>query len=163
MYPLNRRGVVLFIVAALGLNLSTPVKAQEFVIKDFDKRVVFRADALKIAPEDDELRKLLVQRFNEALAETTILYEEVVVGKTPLLVCHSAGYRLLNAGLGVFDTPQKRIAFLKPLRDFAMHVEELEILKKDASRPGARQLATQYRLEIDIHLLKEKKRAEKAK
>ena len=165
MFLLNLRGLMLLMVAA-GLGLvPTSAKAQQFVVKDPEKRVVFQADALKIAPEDDELKKLLILRFNEALAETTVLYEEVFWGKTPLLVNHSAGYRLLKASVEVFDTPQKRVTFLKQLRDFAAHVEEMETVKKNAGqgRPGAKELAVQFRLEIDIHLLKEKKRAEKAK
>jgi len=144
MFSLNRTGLMLLFVAGLGLVFSTPAKAQQFVLKDPENRVVFQAHALKSAAGDDDLRKLLVQRFNESLAETTILYQEVLVGKTPLIVCHSAGYRFLNAGLDVFDAPVMKIAFLKELRDFAVRVEDMEISKKNAGadRPGSKELAS---------------------
>ena len=67
---------------------------------------------LKEDPKDDELRKLLKARYNEALAEAKGLYKMYLAARASPESFADAGQRLMRAGLELCDKPGEKVALL---------------------------------------------------
>lgn len=112
---------------------------------------------LKSAPGDSDLRKLLIERYNEALGEVVVNYKDVHRGKITPDPVVAAGTRLLKAGLDLYDMSMDKTTFLEELRDLAYWLEK----HTDADRTAAMHRARQFRVEVQIHLLHARKQKEK--
>src|SRR5258706_5304123 len=89
------------VVLAAGFILiasSAPVKAQ-LKPEDYEKLNVWKAEPLKVMQKDDELKKLLKQRYNEALTVVQLTYKGAIGGTIAPAHAHAAGWSLLNASL----------------------------------------------------------------
>jgi hypothetical protein len=124
-----------------------------------------RRKAIEPGPKDDDLRKLQIEKYNRTLLELPSFVELVLGGKKPPERFFDAAKRFVEAGLEVFDKPEDRIALL----------EDYVALTKEAEKVFQTQLqfntvlladvhmATYYRIDAEIQLLKAKRAAEKRK
>jgi len=128
---------------------------------------IFTAKLREPAPGDDELQRLLIARFNEAVKElraATAMYR--MGAGTFDSVITSAGH-VLHAGLELGDKPADQIAMLEGYLEYAKQLEaQVKSLYDSASRGGESDKmyqATYLRLGADIELLRAKRKAGLAK
>jgi hypothetical protein len=124
------------------------------------------AKPVKEDPKDDELRKLLKARYNDAVGEMKVLskmYREGRAGTDALL--NEAGQRLVRAGLELYDKPAERVALLTQYVELTMLVEKVVQGRYDTGQPVARELhrARYQRLDAEIRLLRAKREGGQAK
>lgn len=146
--------VLLFLVApSLGAHGN-----QKEVVKDPS---ITRAQALKIPAGKNGLRKLLIQRYNEALAEVLFTYSQYKNSKVSVDALAPVGARLLKAGLELHDSVKDRIPFLEEVLDLANWAEKLSErrVRSIPDLAGELHRARQFRLDVEIELLKAKKAA----
>jgi hypothetical protein len=121
---------------------------------------------LKEEPKDDELRKLLKARYNEALADKETLSEVSKAGRADYDLVVEARQRLLQAGLELCDKPTDKVALLTQFVEQTKAAEEFIEARKQAGRntgsPTIHRLRYQ-RLDAEIQLLRAKREADKAK
>ncbi len=120
---------------------------------------------LKAGPKDDELRKLQIERYNEALEEARSLLELVLRGAKTPNVLSDAHKRIAQSGLEVYDKPEDRIALLTDYIASAKAMEQIFKAQFEAGRVAETDMhhATYYRIDAEIQLLKAKRAAEKPK
>lgn len=129
------------------------------------------AKPLQPDPKDDELRKLLKERYNAALAEARdyYAYEQLVNGRPWLLDGPDAEYarwnRLVDSGLELCDKPADKVALLTKYLELAKDTELVEKLRSEAGerRAGSYQRAKFERLQAEIRLLRAKREAASVK
>jgi hypothetical protein len=130
------------------------------------------AKPLKDDPKDDELRKLLKARYNEALAEARDFYEfEDLANHNAIEWYPTANdrYRMLQrvvqAGLDVCETPARKVALLTQFLEVTRGLEDRtqERYKFGRCRLGDVKRARYERLDAQIRLLRAKREADKAK
>lgn len=117
-------------------------------------------------PKDDELKKLLKERFNAALDEVEARYRMLVSGMVITLdVLPDAQRRLVIAGLELREEPADKIELLKNNVEVARAIEKLIQGRAELRRARTTELyrATHFRLDAEIELLRAKQATEKAK
>lgn len=120
---------------------------------------------LKEDPKDDELRKLLKARYNEALAEVEGRSNLFKNGRAPFDSIAEPSQRLLRAGLELCDKPADKVALLTQFVERTKAVEKYAQARLESARgtgPELRRLRYQ-RLDAEIQLLRAKREADKAK
>jgi hypothetical protein len=120
---------------------------------------------LKADPKDDELRKLQIARYNEALEQIKALHETVLAGtKTPDIL-FDAGKRLCQSGMEVYDDPKDRIKLLTDYVELAKDTEKTFEAQLGGGRVDTSVFheARYFRIDAEIQLLKAKRAAEKPK
>jgi hypothetical protein len=120
---------------------------------------------LKVDPKDDELRKLQIARYNEAVGEVQGLLELVLRGaKTPDIFIDAAKH-VAQSGLEVYDNPNDRIRLLTDYVELAKEVEKVFEAQHEAGRVSDSDvhMARYFRIDAEIQLLKSKRAAEKPK
>jgi hypothetical protein len=112
---------------------------------------------LSVGPGDDELRKLLVARFNEVAAEFTELAKRATTTAEQEFDCLQ---RVLQATMEVSDgRPQERLRLLTHLKKQAMRLEKhwQDVQKKSGTGSTIQvrlHRATAFRLQVEISLLR---------
>src|SRR5262245_60968843 len=95
---LRMHWLTLVLIQANGVIAQEPPSGQSG--KDERKLPeILRAEPVKESPQDDDLRKLLKARYNEACAEMKARFVEFEAGKTTVDAMLGASQRLLEAGL----------------------------------------------------------------
>ncbi len=120
---------------------------------------------MKADPKDDELKKLQIARYNEALEQLKDLNQFVLVGtKTPDIM-FDAGKRLCLSGLEVYDDPKDRIRLLTDYVELMKNVEKTFQAQLEGGRIDSSVVheARYFRIDGEIQLLKIKRAAEKPK
>ena len=126
-------------------QLEAP-KAEKEPDKKVDEANEFEPALVKMKPlaadpKDDELKKLMKERFNEALAEVSAGYERVLAGQVLVDNLFDAAARLKLAGLEMYDDPKEKIALLEKFLELAKEVERIMQERFDAGRVSRRGLA----------------------
>jgi len=91
-------------------------------------------------PKDDEMHKLLKERFNAALGETQAMYKRAVNGISSYESLFDAANRMKHSGLEAFDDPKDKIALLEKFIELAKHVEKIAEVREKNGRIGAEEL-----------------------
>jgi hypothetical protein len=122
---------------------------------------------LKVDTKDDEMRKLLKARYNEALAEVeglTRMFQMAVAGVSYDSVAE-ARQRLLQAGLELCDRPADKVALLTQFVELSKETEKIAQARLEAARgsDSAIHRFRYQRLDAEIQLLRAKREADKAK
>jgi hypothetical protein len=164
-----RKARVWLVFAVLTLLMAARVIAQDKEPqkdppKD-KKPALLDRKPLKADPKDDELRKLQIARYNEAIAELQEWNAIVERGQTSPHVLFEAAVRVTHAGLEVYDKPDDRINLLTEYVELTRMVEKVfetragfgVVSKADVDR------ATYNRIDAEIQLLKAKRSLEKPK
>ena len=123
------------------------------------------ARPLKEDPKDDELRKLLKARYNEALGEVQGLYRMFQTARASLDSFAEAEQRLVQAGLELCDKPADKVALLTQYVELTRAAEKVAQARFEAARgtESAVRRARYQRLDAEIQLLRAKREADKAK
>lgn len=116
-------------------------------------------------PKDDELRKLLKARYNEALAEVDVASKLFQAAQGSYDSVAGARQRLLRAGLELCDQPADKVALLTQHVERAVAAEKVAQAAQEAGRGSAAAVhrARYQRLDAEIQLLRAKREADKAK
>jgi hypothetical protein len=119
---------------------------------------------LKDDPKDDELRKLLKARYNEALVEKGGLYKMYRAGQGSFGSFAEARQRLLQAGLELCDKPADKVALLTQFVKLTKAAEKVAQARFEAARgtESALHRLRYQRLGAEIQLLRAKREAAKA-
>jgi hypothetical protein len=120
---------------------------------------------LKADPKDDELRKLQIARYNEAVEEVKGLGELVLRGvRTPDVLLDAAKH-VAQSGLDVYDDHNDRIRLLTDYVELTKENEKVFEAHQNAGRVAQSDLhmARYFRIDAEIQLLKAKRAAEKPK
>src|SRR5262245_24459913 len=156
------RGLLAGLTVGAMLLLSSPAKAQpdEELI---DKLLQLSKDKKKVEPgkDDDELRKLLVRRYNVAIDELKLRCEEFKksVATQPMVV--EAGKHLLQADLEMQTKTEDKVKVLERAIDLMRWYENrMERAVKGGLVGRADLLRVEYtRLTMEIDLVKLKRGA----
>jgi RNA polymerase sigma factor (sigma-70 family) len=138
-------------------KVQTPVADEQ--PKEEPKLSLFKMEPLAADPKDDELRKLLKECYNAALAEAARLDERVTAGKdTPDRVTNVV-LRLRHVGLELFDDPKEKLAFLQKVVELTKHVENVFQMRYNGGSAVIQDLACAryYRADAEIALLRLKR------
>jgi hypothetical protein len=110
---------------------------------------------LKAAAGDDELRRLLKERYNAALDEANAHWQQFLAGREPQEQLVGCFGRLRDAGLPVHEKVADRLAFQQAYVDLLREVEKISQAKYDAGRVPVAELyhARYLRLDAEIRLL----------
>ena len=123
------------------------------------------AKPIKEDPKDDELRKLLKARHNEAVAEMKARYQEFLAGRATFDVVAEVAQRLVQSGLEVSDQPAERVALLTQYLEVTTEVEKIAQLRVGAATVSVTELhkARYHRLDAEIRLHRAKREAGETK
>ncbi len=116
-------------------------------------------------PKDDELRKLLKARYNEALVEVEGLTRMYQMARASYDSVAEARQRLLQAGLELCEKPADKVALLTQFVESTKESEKLVRAHLEAARgtESAIHRLRYQRLDAEIQLLRAKREADKAK
>jgi beta-lactamase regulating signal transducer with metallopeptidase domain len=81
-------------------------------------------EPLKAAPQDDELKNLLTQRYNAAVRTLNLYQYQYDVGTTTMSFVSSAGRTVAEAALALVDDPRTKIRILERYLEFAKRAEK---------------------------------------
>jgi hypothetical protein len=115
-----------------------------------------RAKPLPAEAKDDQLRKLLKDRYNEALGEVKDLYEVIRAGKAIALLLPPASQRLTHADLELSDKPADKVVVLRRYLNLTKASEKLFQVKFEIGTSPILDLcrARYYRIDAEIQLLR---------
>src|SRR5262245_4878369 len=116
---------------------------------------------VKPAPGDDELRKLLIARYNAAVAEMEARVQEFRTGRGAVDDFLGVARRLLDSGLALSDNPAERLALREKFLAFAIELEKMQKARFEAARIGPAELdsARYLRLDAEVQVLQAKRKA----
>ncbi len=112
-----------------------------------------------IDAKDDELRRLFKERFNAAVAELRVVRLMYENDLAPLDLVFSAGNRIVESGLELYDDPKDRIILLTNYVSVAKLIEGVIDQKflLDSEDEQQLNLAKYHRCDAEIRLLKAKR------
>jgi hypothetical protein len=124
---------------------------------------LLKAEPIQPDKKDDELHRLLKERYNEAVAELAALYAEFQhggLGRSPMdTAFHQASQRLLHAGLELKEKPADKVALLEQYVELQKFVEKFhqDLVNAGHEPPTLLHQARYYRIDAEIQLLRAKK------
>ena len=133
--------------------------------KDEKRPAILDVKPLKARDGDDELQKLLIERFNVAVTELQGRYQEFVNGRATLESFGEVARRLVNAELEVRTQSADQITALERYVDLMRHIEKrVEERQKAGVGTAAEVAQARYaRLDAEISLLRAKRTADPVK
>lgn len=145
------------LVCLLGGHPTGPLQAQP---TGAEQRLpaILTAKPLKPEPGDDELRKLLKDRYNAAATELHERYADWLVGRLMNNTLTDCAQRLLTAGLELSDKSADQVALLTDFVALAKEAEKLTQAHFDSGRRGRGDLEQirYFRMDAEIRLLRAK-------
>jgi membrane fusion protein (multidrug efflux system) len=149
----------------LLLGSSSAAQAPQPQPEQADTKVpaLLTGQPLKEGPKDDELRKLLKARYNEALVEKEGLDKMFQVGRASYDSVVEAGQRLLKAGLELCGTPADKVALLTQFVERTKAAETIAQGRFESGRASdlALHRLRYQRLDAEVQLLRAKREADK--
>jgi RNA polymerase sigma factor (sigma-70 family) len=118
------------------------------------------AKPIRVDRQDDELQKLLKERYNEALAELSVCSQLYQVGRIPYDQLVDAAKRLVTAGLELKDKPDEKVALLRQYVEMMKGFEKITETRLEAGRIGPNELhqARYHRMSAEIELIRLKRK-----
>jgi len=113
---------------------------------------ILTAKPLKPGPKDDELRRLLIERYNSAVTEMQGRHQEVLAGKGTLEVFAVVGKRLVESGLELNEKPADRVTLLEQYLELMREIEKINVSLFEAGRISKADLALARYLRIDAEI-----------
>jgi hypothetical protein len=152
----------------LSLVLADRLSAQQAGSEKQNAPVHLALKPADAEPQDDELRKLLKARYNEALDELKERSDQLFLKGIELggfaQVFDSAN-RFVRAGLELREKPAERVEILTQVLELARTAEKLAQSYFNANKLSSQDLhyARYSRLDIEIQLSRARRNAQKAK
>ena len=111
---------------------------------------------LKPQPGDDELRKLVIARYNSAIAEGQARYKDFQAGRKQIGSLSDVLGRLAESGMEATIKPADQIDFLGKYLEMARAIEKAQQAQFDAGHVNAADFerAKYLRLNAEIQLLR---------
>jgi hypothetical protein len=152
---------VAFVAIPLGFVATHLPAAQPNPPAEAPLPAILKAKPLKPGPGDDELRKLLIARYNTAVAEMAARYTEFLAGRTPMEDFVAVARRLVHSGVELSDKPADQLAFREQFLELAKEVERAQQARHEAGRISVADLesARYLRLDAEVEVLKAKRKA----
>jgi hypothetical protein len=127
--------------------------------------VLLSGKPVKTDPGEDELRKLVKARYNEALGEAKGIYEQYLDGRAEWEGVLSSCQRVVQAGLELCDKPADKVDVLTKYLEVTKEGERVTQRRYDAGREwiSAVHRARYERLNAEIQLRRAKREADKAR
>jgi hypothetical protein len=146
----------LFAVACLFLAPGVLSAHKAEPLPDEDGPALLKTKPLAANDKDDELHKLLKERFNAALKELQAKYQQVAAGRASAESLADAGRRLMQAGLEVYDDPKDKITLMEKYVEVAKEAERIVDLQHQAGKVGVDEMerARYFRADAEIALLR---------
>jgi hypothetical protein len=119
----------------------------------------------KLKRDDDELTKLLKERYNAAQREVRArLAAHIIIPQNSLEEIFGCFRRLHNSELELSDKPTDRVTVLEKHVKVAKWFEKVQedLFKSDVGNPESLENARYWRLDAEIQLLKAKRKAKAA-
>jgi len=122
---------------------------------------IIMARPMKPASGDDELRRLLIDRYNAVVSEMQARYREFLAGRSAIDAFVDVAKRLVESGLEVYEKPAEQITLLEQFLELAKEAERIQKERLDANRIGVQdyEYNRYLRLDAEIKLLRAKRRA----
>lgn len=150
-------------IVLLCLSLGAVAAQEERPAEKPRQAAILKAEPLAIDPRDDELGRLLKERYNAAVAElkgSLAMYEH---GRGNFAQIAHAGRRVLDAGVEIWTTPKDKLVLLASYVELAVDNEKLakasynvgQGMQIDVDR------ATYERVSAQLMLVREKRAAER--
>lgn len=117
--------LVLLLLPTGSAITQEPQSQQKEQVPEVKLPALLSTEPVKQDPKDDELRKLLKARYNEAVAEMKARFTEFQAGKTTIDSMRGPSQRLVEAGLELNDGPKDRVKLLERLLEVAKEVERI--------------------------------------
>jgi ribosomal protein L20 len=148
-----------FSVWLVTTGLVQPLASQPTLPEERKLPAIIPVKPREPATSDDELRKLLVARYNSAVKQLEGRYNDFLTGMGALDIVVSVARRVTDSDLELADNPANQIAIREKLVDFLKTVEKLEQARLETQEIGLIDLEfTRYwRLDAEIQLLKAKR------
>jgi hypothetical protein len=145
------------VVAVLLFGAFPAARADEPPAPDKDKLpAILRAKPVQPGPRDGALRKLLVARFNAAVAEVQSLHEEYTAGRIRVDEMFDAARRGLDSGQELYERPADRLRLFEQSLEVAREVERIAEARHGGGKSPAseRERARYHRLDAEIRVLR---------
>jgi hypothetical protein len=147
----------------LAVCCATPAPTQDPGGPGEELPALLKEQPVQADPRDDDLRKLLKERYNEAVAEVAVRYQRLLGGvETPDSVFAGA-QRLVRAGLELKEKPADQVALREKYVALAKAVEKSVEERVQAGTksygPADLHQAKYERADAEIQLLRAKERA----
>jgi hypothetical protein len=124
---------------------------------------ILTTEPIKPGPGDDAVRKLIIARYNSALAGMHGRYIEFLAGRQGVTteVFARGADRLVTAGLALSDKPADQVAFREQILELMQVFEQMSEAQFKAGRLPISDLeaARYHRIDAELHLLQAKRKA----
>jgi hypothetical protein len=140
---------IAFLVILAGLT-GTGVGADKEPEEKLPK--ILTAKPFKPGPKDDELRRLLIERYNSAVTEMQGRHQEFLVGKGTLEIFAVVGKRLVDSGLELNEKQADKVSLLEQYLELMREVEKINASLFEAGRISKADLALARYLRIDAEI-----------
>lgn len=126
---------------------------------------ILSIETVKVPADADRLQRLLVERFNTAVAELQMAKRMYDHGVVPFGNLVEPAIHVRDSGLELSDDPQEKIAHLKRFLEFAQLNEKTVQQRYETGTvtPDTVQSAKYLRLDTEIVLLRLERETEKSK
>jgi hypothetical protein len=162
---MTRFAAVCCLAVLLAACWASPATTQAPGGPESELPALLKASPVKVDPKDDDLRKLLKERYNEALTETTLRYRQSLAGVQTIDPVFDGAQRIVKAGLELDDKPTAQVALLEKYVVLAKAHEKIAEERVRAALKGntlaALHQAKYARADAEIQLLRAKEKAKK--
>jgi hypothetical protein len=151
--------LLVFLAGLSGRGVGADKEPEEKVPK------ILTAKPLKPGRQDDELRRLLIARYNSSVAEMQGRYQEFLAGKGTLGIFAVVGKRLVDSGLELNENPADKVSLLEQYLELMREVEKINVSLLEVGRISKAdlELARYLRIDAEIKLLRTKRQAKPPK
>lgn len=164
MFPISKLLILPF--AGMLLNpFPQPGLGQEPPPDELRLPASFPWKARQPTASEDELRKLLIARYNSALKELEVRFMQFLAGRGSLDFMLSVTRRLTECELELCDKPADQIAVRQKLIEITKDVEKINQQRWESGRAGLEdvEFSRYWRLDAEIQLLRAKRKMAEAK
>ena len=153
--------LLLFLGGPSLRSKEVPSQAAKAAEKEEKGPAVLSAKPLKIEAGDDELHKLLKERYNAAVAELQARCEEVRSGPGSTEKLFDAARKVLRSELAISDKPADRIAVRGKQLELEQAAEKMAIARFKAGKLSDADVAAARYLRLDaaVQLLRAQQKA----
>ncbi|OAI39038.1 hypothetical protein AYO40_06160 [Planctomycetaceae bacterium SCGC AG-212-D15] len=167
---MSMKRVLLAILTALAIStMNMPVPAKDGDGTEAKLPALLSAKPLRVDPKDDEMRKLLKARYNEAVSYGKAYYIMRSNPEANFAPDQDGFYalwkRIVDAGLDLCDAPPEKVKLFSQYVEVAREAEALEKARHEAGRVPASDFhrARYERIDAEVRLLRAKREMERGK
>jgi hypothetical protein len=148
-------------MAILAVGPPRPAAAAARADDEVSLPALFDAKPLESATGDDDLRKLLKERYNAAVDMGRARFQEYVAGRGTLDILLEAGRYVLRAEVELNDKPADQVRVREKYLELTKEIEKINNARFQAGQLSLadKEQAHYVRVDAEIQLLKAKRKA----